>query len=191
MQSVGRPTADPGVKSLILAWSHTFVEIDNEIISTVILLQLIQEGLLSITSEISPASLHCCPWARHIYPSLILVQPRKTRPCLTERLLMGRKESNQTNKTSEIVCTKYWLTAKSSLPRECSGSVIECLTQDHEAGGLSLTGVTSLCPWARHINPSLVLVQPRKTCPYITERLLIGRKESNQTKKQTLEEKCG
>ena len=26
----------------------------------------------------------------------ILVQPRKTRPCLTERLLMGRKESNQT-----------------------------------------------------------------------------------------------
>ena len=32
-----------------------------------------------------------------IHPSLILVQPRKTRPCLTERLLMGRKESNQTN----------------------------------------------------------------------------------------------
>ena len=28
----------------------------------------------------------------------ILVQPRKTHPCLTERLLMGRKESNQTNK---------------------------------------------------------------------------------------------
>ena len=33
---------------------------------------------------------------RHIYPSLVLVQPRKTCPCLTERLLMGRKESNQT-----------------------------------------------------------------------------------------------
>ena len=30
------------------------------------------------------------------YPSLVLVQTRKTRPCLTERLLMGRKESNQT-----------------------------------------------------------------------------------------------
>ena len=30
------------------------------------------------------------------YPSLVLVQPRKTRPFLTERLLMGRKESNQT-----------------------------------------------------------------------------------------------
>ena len=44
----------------------------------------------------SPASLRCGPRARHIYPSLVLVQPRETRPCLTERLLMGRKESNQT-----------------------------------------------------------------------------------------------
>ena len=35
------------------------------------------------------------------YPSLVLVQPRKTRPCLTERLLMGRKESNQTNKQNQ------------------------------------------------------------------------------------------
>ena len=31
-------TADPGVLNSILAWSHTFVEIDHEIISTVILL---------------------------------------------------------------------------------------------------------------------------------------------------------
>ena len=31
-------TADPGVASPIPAWSHTFVEIDNEMISTVILL---------------------------------------------------------------------------------------------------------------------------------------------------------
>ena len=31
-------SADPGVTSLIPAWSHTFVEIDNEIISMVILL---------------------------------------------------------------------------------------------------------------------------------------------------------
>ena len=30
-------------------------------------------------------------------------------------------------------------------------------------------------------NPSLLLVQPRNTRPYITERLLIGNKESNQT----------
>ena len=31
-------TADPGVASSIPAWSHTFLEIDHEIISTVILL---------------------------------------------------------------------------------------------------------------------------------------------------------
>ena len=35
----------------------------------------------------------------HIYPSLVLVQPGKTCPCLTERLLMRRKESNQTKQT--------------------------------------------------------------------------------------------
>ena len=33
---------------------------------------------------------------------------------------------------------------------------------------------------SKNINPSLVLVQPRKTCRFITERLLMGRKESNQ-----------
>ena len=43
----------------------------------------------------SLASLCCGPWARHIYPSLLLVEPRKTRSCLTERLLMERKESNK------------------------------------------------------------------------------------------------
>ena len=59
--------------------------------------------------------------------------------------------------------------------------MVECLTRDRGAAGSSLTGVTALSPWARHIYLSLVLVQPRKTRPYITERLLMGRKESNQT----------
>ena len=50
VQSVMRLTADPGVASLFPA--PTFVEIDREIISTVILLlQLIQEGFLSFTSK--------------------------------------------------------------------------------------------------------------------------------------------
>ena len=39
---------------------------------------------------------------------------------------------------------------------------------------------------SKNINPSLVLVQPRKTLPFITERLLMGRKESNQTNKQNI-----
>ena len=37
---------------------------------------------------------------------------------------------------------------------------------------------------SKNINPSLVLVQPRKTRPFITERLLMGRKESIQTKQK-------
>ena len=45
-------TSDPGVSRSISALSHTFVEIDHEINSTVILLlPMTQEGLLSITSK--------------------------------------------------------------------------------------------------------------------------------------------
>ena len=69
------------------------------------------------------------------------------------------------------------------LAHVCS-SVVERLTRDRRAAGLSLTGVTALSLWARHINPSFVLVQPRKTRPYITERLLMGCKESNKTNQQ-------
>ena len=47
-----------------------------------------------------PHRRHCVvSLSKNINPSLVLVQPRKTRPFITERLLMGRKESNQTNKT--------------------------------------------------------------------------------------------
>ena len=65
--------------------------------------------------------------------------------------------------------------------RERSGSVIECFARDRGAVGSSLTGITTLCPLARRINPSLALVQPKKTRPDITEKLLLGCKESNQT----------
>ena len=45
---------------------------------------------------------HCVvSLSKNIFPSLVLVQPRKTRPFITERLLMGRKESNQTNKQTK------------------------------------------------------------------------------------------
>ena len=71
---------------------------------------------------------------------------------------------------------------KKQCGRELSGPVVGCLTRDWMAVGSSLTGVTVLCHWAKRINPSLVLVQPRKTHPYKTERLLMGRNEINQTK---------
>ena len=42
---------------------------------------------------------HCVvSLSKNVYPSLVLVQPRKTRAFITERLLMGPKESNQTKK---------------------------------------------------------------------------------------------
>ena len=37
------------------------------------------------------------PRLRRIYPSLVLVQPRKTHPFITDRLLTGCKETNQTS----------------------------------------------------------------------------------------------
>ena len=58
--------ADPGVVCLIPARPHTFVEIDHEIFSTVILLLApIQEGLLSVTSE----SMHTEYWLSLSLPS--------------------------------------------------------------------------------------------------------------------------
>ena len=51
-QSIRCLTADPEVASLIPGQSHTFVEINHEIISkAILLLPLIPEGLLSVTSE--------------------------------------------------------------------------------------------------------------------------------------------
>ena len=49
--------------------------------------------------RIEPHRHHCIvSLSKNINPSLVLVQPRKTHPFITERLLMGHKESNQTNK---------------------------------------------------------------------------------------------
>ena len=37
---------------------------------------------------------------------------------------------------------------------------------------------------SKNINPSLILVQPRRTSPFITERLLMVHKESNKQNKR-------
>ena len=61
-----------------------------------------------------PHRRHCVvSLSKNINPSLVLVQPRKTRPFITERLLMGRKESNKTNKTR---CSTAWGKFKRLLP---------------------------------------------------------------------------
>ena len=53
--------------------------------------------------------------SKNINPSLVLVQPRKTRPNITERLLRGLKESNQT-KTKPKLATVFLLLK--SVPRK-------------------------------------------------------------------------
>ena len=66
--------------------------------------------------------------------------------------------------------------------KERSGSVVECLTRDRGFEPHRRHCVVSL---SKNINPCFVLVQPRKTRPFITEILLMGRKESTQTYKET------
>ena len=58
--------------------------------------------------------------------------------------------------------------------------MVECLIRDRGAVGSSLIAVTALWSLSKHIYPSIVLIQPRKTRPCLTERLLMGRKESNK-----------
>ena len=53
----------------------------------------------SYDNEFEPHQRHCVvSLSKNINPSLVLVQPRMTHPFITERLSMGHKESNQTNK---------------------------------------------------------------------------------------------
>ena len=68
-------------------------------------------------ADLSPFAL-----AHQIYPSLVLVQPRKTCPCLTEILLMGRKESIQTKKKTE------------KLAHQTSGQFHTCFIHFHTLG---------------------------------------------------------
>ena len=54
------------------------------------------------------------------------------------------------------------------------GPVVECLTRDRGVADSRLTRGTAFCPSARHINSCLVPIQPRKSCPSITEKLMTG-----------------
>ena len=71
---------------------------------------------------------------------------------------------------------KVWSNSQ-NIQASVGSSVVECLTRDRGAAGSSLTCVTAL--WSL----SLELVQPWKTRPCLTDILLTGRKESNQTNK--------
>ena len=68
-----------------------------------------------------------------------------------------------------------------SFLRERSGSVVECLTRDRRAGGSSLTGVTALWSLSKTHLSWLSTGSTQEDPSRIAERLLSGRKESNQT----------
>ena len=66
-----------------------------------------------------PHRRHCVvSLSKNINHSSVLVQPRKTRPFITNRLLMGRKESNQIKlsislssnvRVAAAICTHCWI----------------------------------------------------------------------------------
>ena len=136
----------------------------------------------------SPASLRCGPWARHIYPSLVLVQPRKNHPYITERLLMGRKESNQTNKQTKQLKTEISRpTSKKATYHLINHPGFECVP----TGGRVLDFIAFM-PWAllkfthwttgckilrmdmTRENPTLVNVNNKGTCLSSKPRSLIS-----------------
>ena len=67
----------------------------------------------------------------------------------------NRSSVSQSSQSRTVSLYATWI------HRERSGSVVECLSWDRRVAGSSFTGITSLCHWARHIKPHLVLVKPR------------------------------
>ena len=123
-------TADPGVPSLIAARYHTFMEIDREIISTVI--SLPSEKQLSVLSE----SMRTKYWFDliHYVPSTIFQLDRdgysRVEPVLSWDkcvLLKGTIQCHRWGSNPRPLglesstlapMTKYWLTASSRFPRK-------------------------------------------------------------------------
>ena len=78
-------------------------------------------------SGFEPRQRHCVvSLSKNIYPSLVLVQTRKTHPCFTERLLMGHKESNkQTNWTVLILGNVVSGTGKNGSLRDSAPGAVK------------------------------------------------------------------
>ena len=88
---------------------------------------------------------------------------------LTVNVKINQVKSSRLSKSSVASFHLMW---------ERSGSVVECLTRDRGFEPHRCRCAVSL---SKNINPSIELVQPRKTRPFISKRLLMGRKESKQT----------
>ena len=66
--------------------------------------------------------------------------------------------------------------------RERNGSVVECLTRNLEGPRVRPHRRHCVVSLSKNINNSLILARHRKTHPFVTEKLLMGRKESNYSK---------
>ena len=85
---------------------------------------------------------------------------------------------------ADYLCEQF---GPKSGPLERSGSVVECSVAETKGPRVERHCVVSS---GKDIKSSLALVQPRKTCPFITERLLMGRKESNQKQTRSVPTNC-
>ena len=91
-------TADPGIASSIPAGSHTFVEIDHEIISTAILLpsaESFMKGCFQLQAKVCARILVNCLFK---LAQEISVVRCTDRPAMTMAVDLGRKTTIQTNK---------------------------------------------------------------------------------------------
>ena len=97
-----------------------------------------------------PHRRHCVvSLSKNINPSLVLVQPRKTRTYITERLLMGRKQR-----------LSSWHIPPAQSDQSSMGPPWKAKgLMSLQVGGSNLT-VALLCPWAKYFIRCLVLVQP-------------------------------
>ena len=99
-------TADPGVASSIPARSHTFVEIDHEIISTVILLpsaESFMKGCCQLQAKVCARLLVNCLFKLAEEKSVV----RWTdRPAMTIAVDMGRK-ATKTNKQTKSASRRF------------------------------------------------------------------------------------
>ena len=157
--------ADPGIRSSITAWSHAFAEIDHEIISTFILLLLIQEGLLCAGSLVKLAQ----------EKSFLLVR------CFTSQstaanIMLGWSVhlttlvswASLTKQLTSTSCTYFRLLVTTTLLESVEGRrmTVEMISWSISTKVLDWAGIELMTPGStvRHVPTALTQSSPRKKC---------------------------
>ena len=127
----------------------------------------------------NPKFTHQCKQASGILHPVYRLHQKINRPESRRQVLTGGQRA-------DFVVILFRVPTSSGnhgKPRERSGRVLDSRPKGRGFEPHRRHCVVSL---SKNINPSLVLVHPRKTRPFITERLLMRRKESNQTNMENL-----